>query len=105
FLCEGVGGGRRGMPLLFGQPEAVVDLRHDGRRGEFLITPPPAKRRLRRFFRRRDAASALPGDLEELGFHQEQLRESLRRTRVAGLLLPQESPRLASAGPARGRGS
>src|SRR5262249_30743397 len=101
FLCEGVGGGRRAMPLLFGQPEAVVDLRHDGRRGEFLITPPPAKRRLRRFFRRRDAASALPGDLEELGFHQEQLRESLRRTRVAGPAARREVAPARDAGPAR----
>ena len=94
LFFQGIRGVLRAMPLLFGQPEAVVDLRHDGRRGEFLITPPPAKRSLRRFFRRRAAVSALPGDLEELGFHQEQLRESLQRTRVAGMLLAEKSRRL-----------
>jgi len=91
---QGIRGVLRAMPLLFGQPEALVDLRHDGRRGEFLITPPPARRRLRNLFRRRASVSALPGDLEELGFQQEQLRESMRRTRVAGVLLAEKSRRL-----------
>ena len=94
LFFQGIRGVLRAMPLLFGQPEAVVDLRHDGRRGEFLITPPPARKRLRKLFRRRAAVSALPGDLEELGFHQEQLRESMRRTRVTGVLLAEKSRRL-----------
>jgi hypothetical protein len=94
LFFQGLRGVLRAMPLLFGQPEAVVELRHDGRRGEFLISPPPAKRRLRRLFRQRDRIDALPGDLEELGFHQEQLRESMRRTRVAGRLLAEKSRRL-----------
>jgi CheY-like chemotaxis protein len=94
LFFQGIRGVLRAMPLLFGQPEAVVDLRHDGRRGEFLITPPPAKRRLRNLFGRRATVSTLPGDLEELGFHQEQLRESMRRNRVAGVLLAEKSRRL-----------
>jgi hypothetical protein len=94
LFFQGLRGVLRAMPLLFGQPEAVVDLRHDGRRGEFLITAPPARRRLGRLFRRRAGVPVLPGDLEELGFHQEQLRESLRRTRMAGVLLDEKTRRL-----------
>ena len=94
LFFEGLRGVLRVMPQLFGQPEAVVELHHDGRRGEFLITPPPAKRRLWHLFRRRASVAALPGDLEELGFHQEQLREGLQRIRRVGLLLDEKSRRL-----------
>ena len=91
----GIRGVLRAMPLLFGQPEAVVELvKWDGRRGEFLITPPPSQRRLGRVRRRR--VEAIPEELEELGFSQEQLRESQRRTRAASALLSGRSRQLGA---------
>jgi hypothetical protein len=38
---RGVRGLLRSMPRLFGQPDAIVELECDGRRGEFLIQPVP----------------------------------------------------------------
>ncbi len=83
----------RVMPHLFGLPEAIVELRHDGRRGEFLITPPPA-RRSAWGRRKRVSLGALPEELFELGFQQEQLRESERRVHAADLLLADQRRRL-----------
>jgi hypothetical protein len=94
LFFQGIRGVLRAMPLLFGQTEAVVELAHDGRRGEFVISPPPPKRRLRNLFHRRRDLGALAGELEELGFGQEQLRESERRSRLAGALLADQSRRL-----------
>jgi len=91
---RGIRGLLRATPRLFDQPEAVVDLETDGRRGEFIITPPPARRRFGR--RPRRSIRALPEELAELGFHQEQLLESERRTRVAVTLLADSSLRLAA---------
>lgn len=92
----GLRGVMRAMPRLFGQPDAVVELEQDGRRGEFVITPPPGRRRLRLGGRRAVPVAVVPQDLEELGFQQEQLRESLRRARMAGALLEDQSHRLDS---------
>ncbi len=92
---QGIRGVLRAMPTLFGQPEAVVELvKRDSRRGEFLITLPPAKRRTRLGLRRK--VQALPEELEELGFGQEQLRESQRRTRAASALLAGRSRQLGA---------
>jgi hypothetical protein len=93
---HGLRGVMRAMPRLFGQPDAVVELEQDGRRGEFIITPPPGRRRLQLVRRRRAPLAATPADLEELGFRQEQLRESLRRARQADVLLEDQSHRLDS---------
>ena len=90
---QGVRGVLRSMPRLFGQAEAVVDLDQDGRRGEFIIAPPPARRRRLQL----RANHRTPEDFEELaelGFRQDQLRESERRTRAAVVLLAERSRQL-----------
>jgi hypothetical protein len=54
---DGMRGWMRAVPRLLGQDEAQVELEQDGRRGEFLIAPPPSARRIR--FGRRDPAHRL----------------------------------------------
>lgn len=99
-LFEGLRGILRAMPRLLGQPDAVVELAQDGRRAEFLIATPPARRprgrRGARTSRRTGDRLSLPEDLEELGFRQEQLRDALQRTRVAASLLAERTRRLES---------
>lgn len=92
---QGLRGVLRAMPRLFGQPDAVVDLAQDGRRGEYVIAAPPPKRRSR-WLRpaRRSTVSPLPEDLEELGFRQEQLRDALQRARATATLLAERTRRL-----------
>ncbi len=72
----------RVMPLLFGLPEATVELRQDGRRGEFLIAPPPGRRPVIRSRRKRGTAVL-----------DEKLREHARRSR-ASAARPAEQLRL-----------
>ncbi|MCP5070822.1 MAG: hypothetical protein GY946_30015, partial [bacterium] len=91
FLWTNRGIMRAGPPLL-GMPEAVVESEDDGRNAEYIITLPPSRRR--RFWPVRRQPGALPEGLAELGFQQEQLRESLRRTRFATGQLSEKSRRL-----------
>ncbi len=86
----------RVMPRLLELPEAVVELRHDGRRGEFVIAPPPGRKRRR--WRRKASLKALPEEFRELGFQQEQLRESERRAQASAALLASTSRRLDTLG-------
>ncbi|MCP5059215.1 MAG: response regulator [bacterium] len=90
FLWANRGIMRAGPPLL-GLPEAVVESEDDGRDAEYIISLPPSRRR---FWPVRESKGGLPEGLAELGFQQEQLRESLRRTRFATDELAQKSRRL-----------
>lgn len=91
FLWANRGIMRAGPPLL-GMPEAIVESEDDGREAEYIITLPPSRRR--RFWPVRRRLDAMPEELAELGFQQEQLRESLRRTSFATDALAQKSRRL-----------
>lgn len=95
---QGLRGVLRAMPGLFGQPEAVVEMRQDGRRGEFVISAPPARRHRTLRWHRRSAVSATLEELEELGFRQEQLRESMNLTRAVTGRLANKSRRLETLG-------
>lgn len=91
-FLEGQVGIMRAGPTLLGLPEAVVELSHDGQCGEYVITLPPRPRSLWR--RRSHSFAAMPGELAELGFQQEQLRDSLRRTQRANEALARTTERL-----------
>jgi len=62
---RGVRGLLRAAPRLFGEPEASVELVSDGRRGEFLIEPPPRpalRARFEGFRRGRPEGDAAPAE-------------------------------------------
>ncbi|MGI9590122.1 MAG: hypothetical protein ACR2P8_02045 [Myxococcota bacterium] len=99
-FLEGLRGTLRAMPRLLNQPDALVTLDHDGREGEFLITPPPRRTRFGRSWfggglaRRagRQIARAARA-LEELGFAREQLLESQRSLEALSGRLDDQSHR------------
>ncbi|MAE96893.1 MAG: hypothetical protein CL910_19770 [Deltaproteobacteria bacterium] len=80
WLTRGI---MRAGPRLLGLPEAVVESRISERTAEYVITLPPRPRR--RLFGRARRPERMSEERAELGFQQEQLRESLRR--VAPLYL------------------
>ena len=100
-LLQGLRGTLRAMPRLLDQPDALVTLEHDGREGEFLITPPPRRRRAwpawlaRRARRTRKETSLAERELEELGFAREQLVARQRSVETLSLRLGEESRRLS----------
>jgi hypothetical protein len=100
---EGLRGTLRGMPRLLNQPDALVTMDHDGREGEFIITPPP--RRARRWWRRtgswlgegretKGQQARAERDLEELGFAREQLLDSHSRVRSLAARIDEQSRQL-----------
>ncbi len=103
----GLRGTLRAMPRLLGQADALVSLEHDGREGEFIITPPPRRTRsfwsLRsrgRFGRARLGRSVgrqladAEHDLEVLAFSEERLLESERRIASMSSKLAEQESRL-----------
>ena len=99
-FLEGLRGTLRAMPRLVNQPDALVTLDHDGREGEFLITPPPRRARFGRSWFGRGLArragrqrARAERDLEELGFAREQLLESQRSLEALSARLDEQSQR------------
>lgn len=88
FLA-GLSGTLRAIPRLTGQPDALVDVEHDDREAEFLITPPPRVRfrdRLRPPGARRSPAR----ELEEIGFARETLLTERRSLYLVSAQLDRE---------------
>ncbi|MCR9095206.1 MAG: hypothetical protein NXI30_13380 [bacterium] len=97
---SGLTGTLRAIPRLTGQTDALVEVHHDGREGEFLITPPP-RRRFRDRWRTRPverasgvgatlrARSALD-EIEEIGFAREALLTERRSLHLVSAELDRE---------------
>ncbi|GEM_PF-6603421 len=83
-FLSGLTGTLRAIPRLTGQADALVDVEHDGREAEFLITPPP-RVRIRDRFRGRS-----PEELEEIGFASEALLTERRSLHLVSAELDRE---------------
>lgn len=99
-FLTGLTGTLRAIPRLTGQSDALVEVEHDGREAEFLITPPP-RLRLRDRWRKqpvrrardagatRRARSALE-EIEEIGFASEALLTERRSLHLLSAELDRE---------------
>lgn len=99
-FLSGLTGTLRAIPRLTGQADALVEVEHDGREAEFLITPPPRLRLRDRWRKRpvhrlpgagptRRARSALD-EIEEIGFANEALLTERRSLHLVSAELDRE---------------
>lgn len=91
-FLSGIQGTLRAMPRLLDQPDALVTFEQDGREGEYIITPPPARsRREKKSAPRIDALRHLGRALDRGGepdaLHQNIVRLLKEQRGVAGVRL------------------